>query len=86
MANSIDKIAKLKSRLEAVDERIKALNAERKALTEKIKEAENAQLVEMLRNAVPNGETSDLAKDFAAFMREREAQSEQTGEAAASGV
>ncbi|MBQ9905962.1 MAG: hypothetical protein IJM46_04250 [Oscillospiraceae bacterium] len=86
MANSNDKIAKLKSRLEAVDEKIKALTAERKSLTEKIKDAENAQLVEMIRNAAPGGEPSDLAQDFAAFMREREAQSEQTSEAAASGV
>lgn len=86
MANSNDKIAKLKSRLEAVDEKIKALTAERKSLTEKIKDAENAQLVEMIRNAALGGEPSDLAQDFAAFMREREAQSEQTSEAAASGV
>ena len=86
MSNSNDKIEKLKKDLEAVDEKMKALTAKRKTILEKIKEAENAQLVEMIRNAAPAGETSDLAKDFAAFMREREAQSGQTGEAGASGV
>lgn len=86
MAKSNEKITKLKKRLDAVDAKIKTLSAEKKALVEAIKEAENAEIVEMIRNAASGGETSDLAQDFAAFMREREAQSEQTNEAAASGV
>ncbi len=84
MANTNGKIENLKKRLATVESKISALTAERKTLKEEIKAAEDAQLVELIRNAASGGETTDLAQDFAAFMREREAQS--VNEAAASGV
>lgn len=84
MANTNGKIENLKKRLSTVENKISILTAEQKSLKEKIKAAEDAQLVELIRNAASGGETADLAQDFAAFMREREAQS--VNEATASGV
>lgn len=84
MANTNGKIENLKKRLSSVENKISLLTAEQKSLKEKIKAAEDAQLVELIRNAASGGETADLAQDFAAFMREREAQS--VNEATASGV
>ena len=84
MANTNGKIENLKKRLSTVENKISILTAEQKSLKEKIKAAEDAQLVELIRNAASGGETADLAQDFAEFMREREAQS--VNEATASGV
>ena len=83
MANTNGKIENLKKKLAAVESKINALTAERKALKDEIKAAEDAQLVELIRTAAPEGDTADLAQDFAAFMRAREAQS---SEAPASGA
>ena len=84
MANSNDKLTKLKERLANVESKISTLTAERKTLKEEIKATQDAQIVELIRTAAPDGETTAIAEDFAAFMREREAQS--GNEAAASGV
>lgn len=84
MANTNGKIENLKKRLSTVENKISILTAEQKSLKEKIKAAEDAQLVELIRNAGAVGATADLAQDFAEFMREREAQS--VNEATASGV
>ncbi len=85
MATQNDKIERLKKRLETVEGKIKALNAERASLREEITATENAQIVDMIRSATNGGDQLDLslAADFAAFMREREAA--QSKEASASG-
>lgn len=85
MATQNDKIERLKKRLETVEGKIKALNAERASLREEITATENAQIVDMIRSATNGGDQLDLslAADFAAFMREREAT--QSKEASASG-